>query len=186
MTHVGNFYPSEPTGINPITQVINESQNLTLKATTISADPMFSDLFWCFVGANNNNTVCCTCDGQCSQSDWMIAKQTDICGCEYSCALTINSTSMKYNGGTFLTKVHSATFAITHIRVQPKNSSQPIPGHKSHSLHSLYYIIGSGAGVFVVAFLAIGVLCNFKEHGCCSRKNFLNIMHRGEPLISRK
>ena len=125
----------------------------------------------------------------------MIAKEIDECGCKFSCALTINSTSMKYNGGTFLTKVflgHSVTFAITHILVQPRNSSQsnnsshPLHGHKSHSLHSLYYIIGSGAGVIVVVFLTIGVLWNFKERGCCCRKSHGDIIHHEEYLISRK
>ena len=139
---------------------------------------MFSTVSWCFVGANNNNTVCCTCDGQCSQSDWMIAKRTDICGCEYSCALIINSTSMKYNGGTFLTKVHSATFAITHILVQPKKSS--------HSLHSMYYVIGSGAGIIVVIFLTVGVLCSLKECGFISRKKHSGIMLSVDHPTSRK
>ena len=143
---------------------------------------MFSDLFgWCFVEANNNNTVCCTCDGQCSQSDWMIAKQTDVCGCKYSCALTINSTSMKYNGGTFLTKVffgENATFDITHILVQPKKSS--------HSLNSMYYVIGSGVGVIVVVFLTLGVVCNIKERGRCFSKKHVGIMHPVEHLTSCK
>ena len=121
----------------------------------------------------------------------MIAKQTDICGCKYSCALTINSTSMKYNGGTFLTKlsvlghmhIYNATFAITHILVKPRNSSD---SHKSLSLHSIYFIIGSGAGIIVVIFLTVGVLCSLKECGFISRKKHSGIMLSVDHPTSRK
>ena len=188
ITHVGRFFPTVPSNITATTQAINESQNLPLKPTTISADPLFSELSWCFVGANNNNSVCCTCSDRerCSQSDWMITGIKDSCACEYSCSLIINSTSMKYNGGTFLTKVffgQSATWDITHILVQPKNSSLH---HSSHSLHSIYYVIGSGAGVIIVVFLAIGVVCNFKERGCCSRKIHCDVTHSVDHTTSRK
>ena len=186
ITHVGKLYPTVPKNITAITQAINESQNLPLKPTTIPADPLFSELSWCFVGANNNSSVCCTCSDpeQCSQSDWMIAKQTNSCICEYSCSLIINSTSMKYNGGTFLTKVFfgpSVIWDITHILVQPKNSSS-----HSHSLHSIYYVIGSGAGVIIAVFLAIGVVCNFKERGCCSKKKHCDVTHSVDHTTSRK
>ena len=172
--------PSEPP--NETNKTVDEGISLSFTPTTIHADPAFSKVSWCFVGATDHN-VCCTCDGQCSQSDWIIRKYTDTCGCEYSCALTINSTSMKYNNGTFLTKVsfgQNATLAINHITVIPEHN------HRSHLLHSIYYVIGSGAGVIVVIFLTIGVLCNFKEHGCCSRKKHFGIMHPVDHPTSRK
>lgn len=160
---------------NETNRSIPENSNLTLHSSIV-AEPAFLKLSWCFVGANGHH-VCCSCDDQCYETEWTITKSTYDCGCEYNSTLTVNSVSMKYNHGTFysiVTYVHNETFAVTHITVTSN----------SHKSHLVYFIIGSAAVIVVMIFLAIGIVCNIKERGHCSRKKDYRLIHHSEEQTS--
>ena len=162
--------------------MIFENSNLSLQSST-EGDSGFSALQWCFVGSHYHS-VCCVCDGKCSESDWKLIESKNKCDtCEYSCSLTVNApVSMKYNDGTFFSRVFylgtNTTLSTTHITVIPNNNVQ--------RTYTIYYITGSAAGVAVIIFLAIGVMCNIKERGYCSHKRHMKFVDHVTQLSNRK
>ena len=179
--YIGDLQPSVPPTPHTTNEAFNEYSNYTL-TTLLQADSGFFTTYWCFVGSNDHR-VCCKCGEQCSEHDWVLEESKDPCSCKYNCSLTVNSVSMRYNDGTFYSQLfdgRNATLASTHITVISHDNSH---GHKSHSV---YYVIGSGAGVIVIIFLAIGIVCNIKERHCCSSRNSCSIHHPVDNPTSRK
>ena len=89
---------------------------------------------------------------------WVLNETKDACSCKYSCSLTVNSVSMRYNNGSFYSEIfygHNATLAITHVTVISKDNSH------DHKSQSLYYVIAIGSGT---------AICNIRERHCCSSK----------------
>lgn len=137
----------------------------------INGDSETYTLHWCFVGADNHS-VCCSCDGHCSEENWTLNVSTNQCNCDYRCSFTVSSVSMKYNNGTIYSYVYygpKRTLTITHISVI---SGQSFHRHKTHII---YYIIGSGSGAVVIIFLVIAVVCNVKEY---RRRQSLQVYQR--------
>ena len=179
---IGSIQPPVPSSPHKTTNPpLIENSNLTF-ATKIHADSSFFKLHWCFVGSDDDH-VCCACGEQCSEQDWVLKESKDVCSCKYSCSLTVNSVSMRYNNGSFYSEIcygRNATLDIIHVTVISKDDSH------DHKPQSLYYIIGSGAAVIIIIFLAIGVICNIRERHCCSSKITYNIHHPVDQPSSRK
>ena len=133
---------------------------------------------------SDNHRVCCACGEECSEQDWALNETKDACSCKYSCSLTVNSVSMRYNNGSFYSEIfygRNATLAVTHVTVISKDNSH------DHKSQALYYVIGSGAAVIIIIFLAIGVVCNIRERQCCcSSKITYDIHHPVDQPSSRK
>lgn len=107
----------------------------------------------------------CGSDQHCSETDWtlQLVKKNTCSSCEYRCLLTVSPVSMKYNGGTFFSRLsysdNNAILTITNVTVVSEEQKS----------HLNYYIIGSGGvGIIVIMLLAIGVIYKIKKH--CRRK----------------
>lgn len=162
--------PPEPTQTS---KRVTENSNLTLHSS-IHAD---IKLYWCFEGTNNYN-ICCACGDQCSENDWILTNDEDGCACEYNCSLTVNSVSMKYNNGNFISKVidgHIVMLSITHVTVISSDNSKTI-----------YYITASGAGILIlmIIFLIIAITRSIKER--YYKKTSSHISYSVDQTTSRK
>ena len=158
----------------PKEQLFSENSNYTFWSS-VEGDDLYPTLYWCFVGANNYS-VCCTCGGKCSESDWKLFEFKNTCdSCKYSCSLTVYSMSMKYNDGTLYSGVlySGINKNLDNISITMISSDNS----QSHKSCSIYFIIGSAAGSVVLIFIAIGFVCTIKKRKCCRIRRSLEIMH---------
>ena len=154
---------------DPVTTVrVDENSTLDILSKQITNSDI-STFYWCF--ESNSTTACCTCGEQCSESSWTtrpLVKNT-CNSCQYKCLLTIDPVSMKYNGGKIISGLRyfgrNATLAIRQFEVIPSQtepSSQTESPTRTRQSYRIYYLVGSGAGVIFIIFLAIGVACKIK------------------------
>ena len=149
-------------------EILDENSTLNITSVLRSASSEFSTFHWCF--ESNSTTACCECGEQCSESGWttrLLIKNT-CSSCEYKCLLTINPVTIKYNGGKIIRMLRyfgrNATLGVTQLEVIP--SRQTERSSKTRPSYRLYYLVGSGAVVVVIAFLAVVVACKIK---CCNK-----------------
>ena len=109
-----------------------------------------------------------------------MVKKNTCNSCEYRCSLTVNPVSMKYNGGTFLSRLsyydENPILTITNVTVVSEEQKSQFN----------YYILGSGAGIIVIMFLTIGVIYKIKKR--CNKTSYHQLVRAVEqsPSPSRK